>query len=155
MDLELVNPFVEASHDTFSSFLAEGIKQSDIDLLDKDTILKGVAVKISFIHKEASAALVNMEEAVAKKLVEIMTEETIEEWDEIGVSALGEFGNLICGAAVTKLEESGIDLDIHPPEIIFTKNSTDEVKVEQEAMAVKLDTNLGKIQVIVYLEQNF
>lgn len=155
MELELVNPFVEASYEVVKSFIPDGITKSDIDLLDKNTILKGVAVRIPFKGKDRSAVLINMENSVAEGLVALMTDESFVDWNDYTLSALGEFANLVCGSAVTKLDNSSLDLDIEPPSVVFTNSATAPVIIENEAMDVKIETQLGVIQVIVYLEQIF
>ena len=154
MQLEMVNPFVEASYDTIHEFIQEELKRSDITLLDKDSIVKGVAIRISFKNKKDSAVIVNMDEKVATEVVSKLMGEEISDWDEVAISALAEVGNLLSGRAVTKLEAEDVELDIDPPEVIFTKDSG-EFALSDESMNVILDTSLGQIQVIVYFSEVF
>lgn len=153
MLLDLVNPFAEASFDIVKGYIPEGINRSDIGLLDKDAILKGIAVRIPIKNLENSAVLLLMEDKVAKNLVTSLIGEEVKEWDDYTSSALGELGNMVSGLAVTKLESVGIDLDINPPELLFYDEGLTEIKLSQEAMEVTLDTNLGRIQVVVYVKE--
>lgn len=152
MQLELVNPFVEASYDIVQEFLGEDIQQSDIMLMDKDSVIKGIAIRIAFKKYNDSYVLVNMEDLVAKGVVEKLMGEPPNNWDEMSISALGELGNMVSGRAVTKLESEEIDLDIDPPTVIFT-DKEGVLSLAGEAMNVILETSLGKIQVIVYLNK--
>jgi len=153
MQLELVNPFVEASYDIIKNFLPEGVSKSNIDLLNKDTILHGVSIRIRFKDKMRSAVVINMEEEVAFQIASQLSGEKIDNWDEYSQSIIQEFGNMLSGSAVTKLSAAEIDLDIAPPEFLSDANIAEQIKTENEAMNVTIDTIAGRLQVIVYIEE--
>ena len=68
----------------------------------------------------------------------------VEELDEMGRSALGEFSNMVTGNASTLLSNSGVQVDITPPSIIFGKDVYFIIS-SVETLKIDMETSLGKV----------
>lgn len=149
MRLELVNPFVEASYDLVKGYWPDGLKKSDINLLDRSTPLDGINIVVGIQNSPGHRVIVNMNDATGLAIASRMMEEKLGGWDDISRSALGEFANMLCGISVTKLEKDGLHFDIDPPEISWTGNP---VVLDQESLHLDLETAAGRLRIIVSMD---
>lgn len=149
MRLELVNPFVEASYDLVKGYWPDGLKKSDINLLDRSTRVDGISIVVGIANSPGHRVIVNMNDATGMAIASRMMEESVKEWDDISRSALGEFANMLCGLSVTKLEKDGLHFNIMPPSITWAGEG---VVLDQESLHLDLETAAGRLRVIVSMD---
>ena len=83
-----------------------------------------------------------------------MNGETFNEFDYMVSSTINELANMVCGGAITILNNNGKNLDISAP-TIFTGNDLElyDSNVLKEAVVVPIHTNLGDIFVNVAIKE--
>ena len=131
-------------------FGAADIKRGNMaknELMHVDTDITAV---VGMVGQVRGNIAYSMAEDTAKKIVSaMMMGMPVEELDAMGRSALGEFSNMVTGNASTLLSNSGVQVDITPPSIIFGKDvyfiisSVETLKIEMESSLGKIEVNIG------------
>ena len=133
-------------------FVAVYISRGDFarnDLMYVDTDITAV---VGMVGQVRGNIAYSMAEDTAKKIVSaMMMGMPVEELDEMGRSALGEFSNMVTGNASTLLSNSGVQVDITPPFIIFCKDVYFIIS-SVETLKIDMETSLGKVEVNIGLE---
>ncbi len=89
------------------------------------TIIIGMAGQIS------GQLIFGFREEMVKKIAEKMLEQETEELDELTISAVAEFTNVISGNATIKLVDAGSKkLGMSPPSIVMGKNMRISTKIK-------------------------
>lgn len=116
MDATMVNAFLKSSMDTFQ--MAAGIPLT----MGKPYVRKlqfemdRVLILVGITGQMKGTCVLAIPEPKAKEIASaMMMGMTVENIDDIAVSALSEMGNMILGNASTILSGSGIFIDITPP----------------------------------------
>ena len=152
MDVKYILPFLEALKGVLEQFGAADIKRGNMaknELMHVDTDITAV---VGMVGQVRGNIAYSMAEDTAKKIVSaMMMGMPVEELDEMGRSALGEFSNMVTGNASTLLSNSGVQVDITPPSIIFGKDVYFIIS-SVETLKIDMETSLGKVEVNIGLE---
>lgn len=152
MDIKYILPFLEALKGVLEQFGAVDIRRGDMarnDLMYVDTDITAV---VGMVGQVRGNIAYSMAEDTAKKIVSaMMMGMPVEDLDEMGRSALGEFSNMVTGNASTLLSNSGVQVDITPPSIIFGKDVYFIIS-SVETLKIDMETSLGKVEVNIGLE---
>lgn len=150
MDVKYILPFLEALKGVLEQFGAADIKRGNMaknELMHVDTDITAV---VGMVGQVRGNIAYSMAEDTANKIVSaMMMGMPVEELDAMGRSALGEFSNMVTGNASTLLSNSGVQVDITPPSIIFGKDvyfiisSVETLKIEMESSLGKIEVNIG------------
>ncbi|HZJ57467.1 MAG TPA: chemotaxis protein CheX [Clostridia bacterium] len=150
MDIKYILPFLEALKGILEQFGATDIKRGNMtknDLMHVDTDITAV---VGMVGRVRGNIAYSMATDTAKRIVSaMMMGMPVEELNEMGRSALGEFSNMVTGNASTLLSGSGIQVDITPPSIIFGRDvyfiisSVETLKIDMESSLGRVEVNIG------------
>jgi chemotaxis protein CheX len=122
MDVQYINPFLEASSAVLKQFGIE-FKPGKLQLKGSPQLMGRVSVIIGVTGKLRGQVLFNMDQDVAFKIASIMMGGmSITDFDEISKSAIAELFNMVLGNTATIFYNKGLEIDITPPSLLFGEN---------------------------------
>lgn len=114
------------------------------------TIIMGIAGKVS------GQLIFGFKEEVVKKIAEIMIEQNVESLDELAVSAVAEFTNVLSGNSTIDIVKSGINkkIGMSPPSIVQGKNMRISTKVLPiEKIVLDFGSTIGEVVLHIALKE--
>lgn len=123
MDVQLINPFVEATIDVLST-MAQTSPKPGKPAIKKDTRTWGVVTGlIGMAGKEVSGNLVlSFDEPCILDIVSKMLMEPFTQMSHEIVDAVGEITNMISGGTKKRLGEKGFSFDMATPVMLMGSN---------------------------------
>lgn len=120
----------------YENIISEAIKETSIKLFGKVPEIKRIGDAKSPIHLNAfnvimgivgdiqGQIILNFREEAPEKIVSKLLGRELKNEEELTISGIAEFGNILAGNAVTDLfEENGGTIGITPPSIILGKDA--------------------------------
>lgn len=148
MNIDFINPFVEASYEILKEVLQVEIRREDIYLKSRVSNIKGIAALIGLFGQVEGRLILDMTPDTAVKIASKMLGENLEAVDEMVVNVITEIANMITANAITKLHNRGYNLDLTPPSII--RGSDVEITDKDlEALVVPLSMQYGLVEINV------
>lgn len=152
MDVNLVNPFIEATVHVLSS-MAFTKAQAGKPYLKKDNVAKGDVTGIVGLIGEARGTIsVSFTEECILSIVSNMFGEKIGEINDEVKDAVGEILNIVSGQARQKLESTGRILKGAIPTVISGKNHSISHITKETIIAVPFKTENGDFTIEVCIE---
>jgi len=152
MDVNLINPFIEATLHVLSS-LAFTQAKAGKPYLKKDSLAMGDVSGIVGLTGETSGTLsVSFSEKSILTIVSNMFGEPVNEINDEVKDAVGEILNIVSGQARQKLESKGRLLKGAIPTVITGKNHTISHITKHPIIAIPFDTDNGGFTIEVCLE---
>ncbi|HOJ14599.1 MAG TPA: chemotaxis protein CheX [Deltaproteobacteria bacterium] len=153
MDVNLINPFIEATLHVLSS-LAFTQAKAGKPYLKKDQMARGDVSGIVGLSGEARGTLsVSFSERSILSIVSNMFGEPVHEINDEVKDAVGEILNIVSGQARQKLESMGRSLKGAIPTVITGKNHTISHITKQPIIAIPFDTDNGHFTIEVCIEE--
>lgn len=154
MNVEYINPFIEASQQVFQMVI--GVKPSlqkvylKKDLCASDT----VAVLVGLTGTIRGQVIISLSTETAKTIASIMMGGMpVESLDDMAKSAISELGNMIIGNTATILSTRGIGVEITPPSLLMGENLVvSSSKMNTICVPLDLGGN-GKVDIDVSIEE--
>lgn len=132
MNIEYINPFIEASQTVLKQAAAIDAKLGKVFLKDSPYHSDTVAIIVGLTGKMRGQVVFSMSLGVAMSIAScMMMGMPVTELDEISKSAISELTNMILGNTATILYNKGIGIEITPPSFIMGDNlqiSTNKMK---------------------------
>lgn len=123
MNVEYINPFIEASQTVLKQTANIDAKLGNISLKDSPYTSDCVVIIVGLTGKIRGQAVFSMARKVALGVASaMMGGMTVTELDEISKSAISELTNMILGNAATILYSKGIGIEITPPSFLMGDN---------------------------------
>jgi len=119
MNVEYINPFIEASQQVFQ--MMTGIKPTLGKVHLKNSPYSGdsIAVIVGLSGKIRGQVIISLSIDTAKSVASIMMGGMmLEELNDMAKSAISELGNMIMGNTATILFSRGIGIEITPPSLL-------------------------------------
>ena len=152
MDVNLVNPFIEATLHVLSSMAFVKAKAGN-PFLKKDNIAQGDVTGIVGLIGEARGTIsVSFTEECILSIVSSMFGEEVSEINEEVKDAVGEILNIVSGQARQKLETHGRILKGAIPTVISGKNHSITHITKQSIVAVPFETDNGTFTIEICIE---
>jgi len=152
MDVNLVNPFIEATLHVLSSMACTKATAGK-PFLKKDNIARGDVTGIVGLIGEARGTIsVSFTEACILSIVGNMFGEEITQINEEVKDAVGEILNIVSGQARQKLEGQGRILKGAIPTVITGRNHSITHITKQPIIAVPFETGNGHFTVEICIE---
>ena len=124
MNVQFLNPFVEAAGEVLKAEVGVEVQRGDISLQRSALTANDVTVLLSMVGQLQGVVLYGMSRETALKLVSKMMVESITELNSLAQSGIAELGNVITGRATIKLSQAGLSTDISPPTVIVGSGIT-------------------------------
>jgi chemotaxis protein CheX len=123
MNVEYINPFIEASQTVLKQTANIDAKLGNVTLKDSPYTSDSVVIIVGLTGKIRGQAVFSMSKRVALGVASaMMGGMTVTELDEISKSAISELTNMILGNAATILYSKGIGIEITPPSLVMGDN---------------------------------
>ncbi|MCX8129276.1 MAG: chemotaxis protein CheX [Clostridia bacterium] len=132
MNIEYINPFIEASQTVLMQIAGIDAKLGKVYLKDSPYKSDAIAIIVGLTGKIRGQAVFTMNIPVALGIAsKMMCGMPVSELDEISKSAISELTNMILGNTATILYNKGIGIEITPPSFVMGENlqiSTNKLK---------------------------
>ncbi|HBE78125.1 MAG TPA: chemotaxis protein CheX [Firmicutes bacterium] len=153
MNVTYINPFLEALTKVLQQF---GIIDVDIGNLEKKERMQvtlDVTAVVGLVGDIKGNVAYSLSQDTARKLISAMTSgmTTVDEFDAMARSAIGELSNMTTGMASILLSKIGVNIDISPPSIIVGEDIYFIISSVQ-SIAVDINTPAGRIEVNIEIE---
>lgn len=153
MDVELINPFIDATLNVLETMAFTKAKAGK-PYVKRDKVARGDVSGLIGLTGEASGAVaVSFTETSILSIVSNMFGEEVKEMNEEIKDAVGEITNMISGQARQKLEELGRSLKAAIPVVIMGKNHSLTHVTTHHIIAIPFGTDNGEFTVEVSFEQ--
>ena len=153
MKAEYINPFLVAVAGVLQELIPDlEIERLPLQKLSTPMLTKGCASLIGVTGEVEGRVVFEMEINVAVKLASGMIGEELTEFDTMVSSSINEIANMICGRAISILNDSGKKLDISAPTIFVGQEMTlYDSSIVGEALVIPLKSNFGELFINVAL----
>lgn len=123
MDVNHVNPFIQAFTTVIPQLGFSGAKKGDLSIKDKELTGNGLIILVGIVGeiKGNVAYLIDMDNA--KKIAStMMGGMQVDAFDDMAQSALSELSNMLTANAATCFAAMGITIDISTPTLLYGEN---------------------------------
>ncbi len=152
MDVKYILPFLESVKSVLEQFGVTDIKRGQLAKNDIMHVNQDVTAVVGVVGQIRGNIAYSMSEDTARRIVStMMMGMPVEQLDEMGRSAIGEFANMVTGNASILFSNTGLEVDVTPPSIIFGKDMYFIISTVQ-TIKIDMETSLGKIEVNIGLE---
>ncbi|MHB8836686.1 MAG: chemotaxis protein CheX [Candidatus Methylomirabilia bacterium] len=117
MRLEIVEAFAAATVRVLTLTLGEACGCGALRLTGAEERHEGVTVHVCFSGEIGGYAVLNIDRPAALKLFGLVTGEPCDDLTDLAYDYFLELGNLITGGAVSTLNELGVCVEVHSPEL--------------------------------------
>ncbi len=123
MNVNMVNPFIDATTNTFSTMCAVAPSMRGKPFLKEKGFIENndIVASIGLTGSVKGAVLITMETATAQKVVGAFIMEEITEVNDDLMDGMAEIINIIAGAAGAKLKELNVELAL--PTVMIGKDN--------------------------------
>ncbi|WP_408956438.1 chemotaxis protein CheX [Natroniella sp. ANB-PHB2] len=151
---DYIEPIFTATNKVLNNILQlEEIEHGPMTVTEELISTKKVNISIGVTGDLEGAIIFSFPEEIALKIVQEMSGMEITEIDKFVTSAVSELGNIICGNAMTKLNQNDYCCDITPPQVIIGVNN--KISLTSEEISIQpLETDFGKFDVNIGLYLN-
>ncbi|MDD4295851.1 MAG: chemotaxis protein CheX [Ruminiclostridium sp.] len=120
MNVEYINPFIEASQQVFNMMTGIKPELGTVHLKNSPYPGDSVAVIVGLTGKIRGQVIISLSVDTAKSVASIMMGGMpVNELDDFAKSAISELGNMIMGNTATILFSRGIGIEITPPSLLM------------------------------------
>ena len=153
MNVEYINPFIEASQQVFSMMTGINPELGTVHLKNSPYAGDSVAVIVGLTGKIRGQVIISLSVDTAKSVSSIMMGGIpVIEFDDFAKSAISELGNMIMGNTATILFSRGIGIEITPPSLLMGEKITISSS-NMKTICVPLDLGEGrKVSIDISLE---
>jgi chemotaxis protein CheX len=125
MNVEYINPFIEASQQVFNMMTGIKPELGTVHLKNSPYPGDSVAVIVGLTGKIRGQVIISLSVDTAKSVASIMMGGMpVNELDDFAKSAISELGNMIMGNTATILFSRGIGIEITPPSLLMGEKIT-------------------------------
>jgi len=123
MNIEYINPFIEASQTVLKQIAQIDVKLGKVYLKDSPYKSESIVIIVGITGSIRGQAIFTMSRELAMVIASsMMYGMEITEFDEIPKSAIAELTNMILGNAATLLYNKGVCIEITPPFLLLGDN---------------------------------
>lgn len=120
MNVEYINPFIEASQSVFSMMTGNKPVLGQVYLKKTPYESMNIAVIVGLTGKIRGQVVISMTETSACDIASaMMGGMPVAQMDDLAKSAISELGNMIMGNTATLLSSRGIGIEITPPSLLM------------------------------------
>ena len=152
MNVEFINPFVEAAVAVFSTMLGCEVQRVGLSLADSNSPEFDITGVIGLSGKASGDVVISFQNEVAMSATEAMLGETITQVDDSVVDTVGELTNMIAGHAKAALEK--YDMRLALPTVITGTNHSIRFSSKVKPIHIPFECVWGKFSIRVALTEN-
>lgn len=150
MDVKYILPFLESIKSVLEQFGVDQVKRGQLAKNHIMHVNNDITAVVGVVGQVRGNIAYSMSEDTAQRIVSaMMMGMPVIELDEMGRSAIGEFANMVTGNASILLSNSGLEVDVTSPSIIFGRNvffiisTVDTIKIDMETSLGRIEVNIG------------
>lgn len=153
MDIDYINPFIEASQTVLKQIASIDAKLGKVYLKESPYKSDCILILVGLTGMIRGQAVFSMSKTLAMSIASsMMFGMPVTELDEISKSAISELTNMILGNAATLLYNRGKNVEITPPSLLMGDNMTiSPNKMKTVCVPLLLDNN-GVIELDISIE---
>lgn len=153
MDVNLINPVLEAFFDILPQIGFQSVEKKSLQLKESYLLNPGVMISVGVMGRFKGAVLIGMNNESAREFAsKMMMGMPVPELDAMAQSAIAEMGNMVCANSCMKYSQSGIQgLDISPPILLLGEGSKVTLSVPK---VVQVSFTVDGIGVDMYVGLN-
>lgn len=154
MNIEYINPFIEASQTVLKQIAGVEAKLGKVYLKDSPYTSDSIVIMVGLTGKMRGQAMFTMNISVALGIASnMMGGMPVNELDDISRSAVSELTNMILGNAATILYNKGMVVEITPPSLLMGDNmKISHNKLKTVCIPLVMD-NGGVIEIDLAVEE--
>lgn len=156
MNVEYINPFLVSISNVLREIIPDiQVQRGQLVKRNAPMVSLGCASLITIMGTVEGRVVFDMTKETAIKIAAAMNGEEFSSFDFMVSSTINELSNMICGGAITILNNMGKVMDISAP-TIFTGKDLElyDSSLLKEAVVVPVNTNLGDIFINVAIREN-
>lgn len=153
MNVKFLNPFLIAASEVLEKETGAVVARGNLSLEHGSIITDDVAALINLIGQVQGTVIYSMSYATARNLVTQMMGQECTTFDEMAQSGIAELGNVITGAASTRLGAAGFQSNISVPMLIIGQGAQLST-LAIDRLVVSLSTQFGDIRVDLALRED-
>lgn len=146
MKIEFVNAFVAAAYLVLESLGDQNIEKGKLSLRDSPVKGYDMNVILGVTGEVQGQVFYSLNEDTGRAMASVMLGMPVEKFDEVSLSAIAEFGNMVTGNAASDLGNNGFKCDITPPTLVSGKDISVSFKGNR-FLVVPLITKFGEVVV--------
>lgn len=132
MDVKFINPFIDAFLNVMPQLGFQEIIKKDISLKGKNLKSLGVMLNLGIVGDIKGNVVYCLDIEGAKKIAStMMMGFPVSELDDMAQSALSELSNMLTANASTNFAESGTNINISTPTLIFGNDFEAKMNVDK------------------------
>ena len=120
MNVDYVNPFIEATKNVFNKMLSCSIERTGLGISENHSPDYEITGIIGLSGRVSGDVVISFEKQLAFAATEALLSEPVEDIDDSVIDAVGELTNMIAGNAKSNLEKYKLSLAL--PTVIVGKN---------------------------------
>ncbi|MEA5083584.1 MAG: chemotaxis protein CheX [Lachnospiraceae bacterium] len=152
MDVNFINPFIEAVMGVLPQLGFENIVRTGLSVKGNKISMSGVALTIGIVGEKKGNVVYILDIEGAKKIAStMMMGMPVDEFDDMAKSAVSELSNMLSANASINFSNIGINTDISIPALIYGDSIEISMSTSQ-VICVEFDIDGIHLQVNVSLE---
>lgn len=153
MDVRWVNPFMEGARDVLTALGIHVADWGDLSVEEGTLTSRDVTVLLGVGGALGGAVLLATDGSTAVRMAAAMIGDGVQrpQNDELVVSAISEFGNMLVGRASVLLEEQSLVCTITPPAVIVGRNVAITIRPFRR-LTLPANTEVGTLWLSVALK---
>jgi chemotaxis protein CheX len=118
MNLEIVNPFVNAAFTVLENVLEDTPSKGPLQMLERGATSQQVNITVGLTGDIVGHIIYGLSLDTAARIASAMLEQPVDSFDQLAASAIGELANMISGNGLLHLFDAGFVCDVTPPSVI-------------------------------------
>lgn len=151
MKLEHINPFLDAFNNVVQQTMNIAVQKKQLYIKEGSQKSGEVVISIGITGDLTGNFVLNMGEEAAKNVASrMMMGMPVHQLDDMAKSAISELGNMVAGNAASNFSNSGLRIDITPPNMFTGKEmSIFSYKAKTICIPMSLENNIIEIDVAI------
>lgn len=150
MNVDLINPFIRATVDTFGKMLDCPVERSEMTLKEGRCPLYPVSGVIGMSGKGMGTVVLSLSQEFTLTATSTMLMTDIDELDDDVVDAVGELVNMVAGNAKNDLATFGLSISL--PSVVMGQNYSVSFPSRVTPIPVRFESPWGPLALEVGLE---
>jgi len=150
-DLDIINIFSRSTVSLLRDTCNIEVYNGNITIHEHFGYLKGITAFVEIIGDLKGKIVINMEEDTSFKLASALSDDDIDDIDDIHIATMKELVNMIAAGTINSLSLFHINLDITPPAIVISDNLFMLEKEGEPILSICYETSIGSIYVNILL----
>ena len=151
MNIELIQPFINAADAVLAEVLQGGVVVSDVTMDAGVYHRKGIAASLGFRGDIEGRVIFDLEMETALRVAAVLAGGEVEASEQLAIETICELANMVVGNAVTLLNDRGCRFKILPP-AVHTSETGWQADAQSEALVMCFGTPSGSVHLNIALD---